>query len=85
MLKAVDIMTEHVIVIRDSATVAQAIALMQLKKIRALIVELSERPVTYGIITERDIVYKVTALDQDPTTILVHEIMRQPVLLFALT
>ena len=78
MLTAVDIMTEDVIGIRDSATVAQAIALMQHHKVRSLIVEHPNDPNAYGIVTERDIIYKVTALGTNPTTIGVATIMREP-------
>ena len=78
MLTAVDIMAENVIGIRDSATVAQAIALMQHHKVRSLIVEHSHDPAAYGIVTERDIVYKVTAVGQDPATVGVVDIMREP-------
>ena len=78
MLQAIDIMTEDVIVIRDSANVAQAIALMQAQKIRSLIVERQDDPQHYGIVTERDIVYRVTALEKQPETVLVRDIMRYP-------
>ena len=78
MLKAVDIMTEDVIVIRESANVAQAIALMQAQKIRSLIVERQDDSESYGIVTERDIVYQVTALEKAPQTVQVRDIMRHP-------
>ena len=78
MLTAVDIMTDDVIGICDSATVAQAIALMQHHKVRSLIVEHPQDSDAYGIVTERDIVYKVTATGTDPAAIGVASIMREP-------
>ena len=45
-MKAADIMTKEVLMIRSSATVAQAIALMQNKKIRSLIVTPNDEIVT---------------------------------------
>lgn len=78
MFQATDIMTEEVFTIRSSATVAQAIALMQAKKIRSLIVDRDHDLDTYGIVTERDIVYNVTASGRDPNQMPVHKIMRKP-------
>ena len=78
MFRATDIMTEQVFTISSSATVAQAIALMQAKKVRSLIVDRAHDLDTYGILTERDVVYNVTASGQDPNQIPVHKIMRKP-------
>lgn len=78
MLKVKDIMTEEVLTIASSVTVAEAIALMQQKKVRSLIVICPNEPVTYGIVTERDIVYKVLSTNTDPATLTTREIMRQP-------
>jgi CBS domain-containing protein len=78
MLHAKDIMTEAVLTIPASVTVAQAIALMQRQKVRSLIVVCPDEAVEYGIVTERDVVYKVLSTNTDPSTLLVREIMRQP-------
>ncbi|WP_404790256.1 CBS domain-containing protein [Altericista sp. CCNU0014] len=78
MLKAKDIMTENVLTILSTVTVAQAIALMQDKKIRSLIAVCPDEPARYGIVTERDIVYKVMAVGTDPSLVKVGDIMRQP-------
>ena len=77
-MKAADIMTKEVLMIRSSATVAQAIALMQNKKIRSLIVTPNEEGDAYGIVTETDIVYGVTARGKDPEQIKIHQIMTKP-------
>ncbi|HEY9771290.1 MAG TPA: CBS domain-containing protein [Coleofasciculaceae cyanobacterium] len=77
MMKAADIMTTKVCTIDSLATVAEAIALMQDKKVRSLIVEPSEDG-AYGIVTETDIIYKVASQDQDPNSIMVYQIMTKP-------
>ena len=78
MLKASDIMTEEVATIAGSATVADAVKLMQEKKIRSLIVRRRTEQDSYGILTETDIVYKVIAYGTDPKKVRVYEIMSKP-------
>ncbi len=78
MMKAQDIMTQEVVTIRGSATVAQAVALMKEKKLRALVVERRHEQDAYGIVTETDIVYKVAAYGHDPKKVRVYEIMTKP-------
>lgn len=75
MLTVTDIMTTDVCTIRSSAKVTQAIALMQAKHVRSLIVEQAVQGGAYGIVTERDIVYKVMAKSADPLHVMVCEIM----------
>jgi len=78
MLRAADIMTTDVATIRSSATVAQAVKLMEARGWHALIVERRHDQDAYGIITEADIVYKVIAFGQDPAKVRVYEIMSKP-------
>ncbi|HLP89081.1 MAG TPA: CP12 domain-containing protein [Nostocaceae cyanobacterium] len=78
MLKAVDVMTKDVATIRGSATVAEAVKLMQARDWRALIVDRRHEQDAYGIITESDIVYKVIAYGKDPSKVRVYEIMNKP-------
>lgn len=73
-----DIMTPKVLTIRSSAKVTQAIALMQKNQVRSLIVERETADGAYGILTERDIVYNVTAKCADPDHTMVCEIMKNP-------
>lgn len=77
-MKAEDIMTKEVITIRGAATVADAVKLMKTKGLRALIVERRHQQDAYGIVTETDIVYKVTAYGKDPKQVRVYEIMTKP-------
>lgn len=81
MLFVKDIMTKPVIVIRSSATVENAIWLIRTKRVRSLIVETVEtanEQGPYGILTERDIVYKVIAKGRSPHFVRVGSIMRCP-------
>ncbi|OCQ91156.1 hypothetical protein BCD67_00325 [Oscillatoriales cyanobacterium USR001] len=78
MLKASDIMTQDVATIRGSATVAEAVKLMRLKSLRALIVDLRNPQDAYGIVTQMDIVSKVVAYGKDLEKVRVYEIMTKP-------
>lgn len=77
-MKAKDIMTTEVVTIAPSATVAEAVALMKEKGLRALIVERLNEEDAYGIVTETDVVYKVVAQGLSPQSVLVREIMTKP-------
>ncbi len=77
-MKAVDIMTKDVVTIRGIATVADAVRLMREKGICSLIVERRHEEDAYGIVTEADVVYQVTAFGKDPQKVKVYEIMTKP-------
>lgn len=77
-MKAADIMSPNVTTIRNSATVADAVKLMQEKGWRALVVDRRHAQDAYGIITESDIVYKVVAFGKDPKKVRVYEVMTKP-------
>lgn len=77
-MKASEIMTKEVITVSGSATVADAVALMKDKGLRALIVEPRTSTDPYGMVTETDIIYKVAAYGHDPKTMRVYEIMTKP-------
>jgi CBS domain-containing protein len=77
-MKASEIMTKDVITIRGSATVADAIKILKEKNLRALVVDRRHEEDAYGMVTETDIVYKVTAFGLDPKTVRVYEIMTKP-------
>ncbi|MEL6556331.1 MAG: CBS domain-containing protein [Cyanobacteria bacterium J06621_11] len=78
MLTVRDIMTRSVVVVHSSATVEDAIWLMRAKQVRSLIVEKAFETAPYGILTEKDIVYGVTALGKDPSMVFVGSLMRRP-------
>ena len=78
MLTAQDIMTPEVTTISGSATVAEAVAVMKDKGLRALIVDRRTESDPYGMVTETDIIYKVAAHGKDPKSVRVYEIMTKP-------
>ena len=78
MLTIADIMTQTVQILERTNTVADAIVQMQTHGLRSLIVERPAIKMPYGILTERDIVYKVFARGLDPARVRVQDIMRQP-------
>ncbi|WP_341529339.1 CBS domain-containing protein [Nostoc sp. UHCC 0302] len=78
MLKASDIMTKDVATIRSSATVAEAVRLLRARDWKALVVDRHHEQDAYGIITEKDVVYKVIAYAKDPCSTRVYEVMTKP-------
>jgi len=72
-----DVMTKEVIVADPDLTVFDAAKKMAAKKIGGLVVVRSGRPV--GLVTERDILWKVTAKEGNPKKVLVRQIMTSPV------
>ena len=78
MMKAEQIMTQSVVTIQGSATVADAVKLMKDKNLRVLIVEPRYEGDPYGIVSETDIVYKVAAFGHDSKKMRVYEIMTKP-------
>jgi len=77
---AKEIMTTEVVTISGSASVAEAVKLMKTKNVRALIVERRNPQDAYGIITQRDIAYKVVAEGRNPSSVAVHEIQSKPLI-----
>ncbi|MGQ9871321.1 CP12 domain-containing protein [Leptodesmis sp.] len=78
MMKASEIMTQDVVTIRGSATVAEAIELMKIRGYHTLVVDRRHEQDAYGIVTESDIVGKVAAFGKDPKRMWVYEIMTKP-------
>jgi len=78
MARARDIMVTDVVMVDGSATAAEAVELMKAKQVRALIVDRRSDDDAYGIVTQRDVVYRVVAEGRDPRTVRVYEIMSKP-------
>lgn len=83
MLAVKDIMTRPVVVIRSSATVANAIWMMRAKRVRSLVVEKLSPEASYGMLTEKDIVYNVIAPAHNPGFVRVSDVMRYPCIYLA--
>lgn len=72
-----DVMTKSVVVADPDWTVLEAARRMAAKKIGGLVVVKSGRPI--GLVTERDILWKVTAKEKSPAKLTVREVMASPV------
>lgn len=72
-----DVMTKAVVVADPDWTVLEAAKRMATKKIGGLVVLKSGRPI--GLVTERDILWKVTAKEKNPAKMVVRDIMASPV------
>ncbi len=72
-----DVMTKVVIVADPDLTVFEAARKMAAKKIGGLVVVKSGRPI--GLVTERDILWKVTAVEGNPKKVKVRQVMTSPV------
>ncbi|MDJ0708306.1 MAG: CBS domain-containing protein [Leptolyngbyaceae cyanobacterium MO_188.B28] len=68
-------MTKPVVVIRRSTMVENAIWLMRAKRVRSRMVEESHEKGPYGILTEKDSVYKVIAQSDNPHFVRVGDII----------
>lgn len=78
MRTAKDIMTTDVVTIDADATVTEALDRIRNVGIRCLIVEKRTTDGSYGIVTQRDMTYKVLAESLDPATMRVHTVMTRP-------
>ena len=72
-----DMMTRDVVVVDPDRTVLEAAKRMAAKKIGGLVVVEYGRPT--GILTDRDILWKVTAKDKNPAKVAVRQVMSSPV------
>ena len=70
-------MSKNVLYLPEASTVVEAARAMQKNGIAAAIVTKNGKPV--GIVTERDILYKVVAGGKDPRKAQVSEIMSSPI------
>lgn len=72
-----DVMTKVVIVADPDLSVLEAAKKMAAKKIGGLVVVKSGRPI--GLVTERDVLWKVLVKEADPRKVKVRQIMTSPV------
>ncbi len=72
-----DMMTRDVIVVDPDRSVLDAAKRMATKKIGGLVVVEHGRPI--GLVTDRDILWKVTAKGRNPAKVTVREVMSGPV------
>jgi CBS domain-containing protein len=79
MDKVSDWMSSPVIVIDPDSSVSHALTLMRRRRIHSLVVDLSGRTPTYGIITTTDIRDKIIGEGRNPAEVTVRDIMTAPV------
>ncbi len=77
-LKVGDIMRKNVIIVNESESIVSISKLMKKNAVGSIVV--IEGKKANGIITERDIVYKVNAEGKDPSKIMAKEIMSSPII-----
>ena len=80
LIRVADVMTEGVITVAPTATVADAVTLMNEHRTSSLIVERRDGADEFGIIVVSDIAEGVLSKDLSPARVNVYEIMAKPVL-----
>jgi len=76
MTTAQDIMSKKVVAVESNSTASDIAKLMDKNMVSSIIITKDEKP--YGIITERDIVSKITAQNKKPSEVKTVEIMSSP-------
>ena len=76
MTTARDIMSKKVITVESSLSAVDIAKLMDKNKVSSVIVTKNEKP--YGIVSERDILSKISAQNKKPSEIKITEIMSSP-------
>lgn len=79
MTTAKDIMSKKVVSIEPSVSATEVAKLMDRNNVSCVVLMLNEEP--YGIVTERDLLSKITALNKRSSEIKAEEIMSSPVTL----
>ena len=80
MAKARDVMSKTVHTVGRDATVADAVLRMNEHGISSLIVDRQRATDTFGIVSLRDVCYKVVSVGLDVNEVKVHEIMTKPLI-----
>ena len=74
-----DWMSKPVVVVDPDSSVRYALTLMRRRKIHSVVVAMSEKNPTYGIVTSTDIRDKIAATGRNPAETSVREIMSGPI------
>ena len=73
-------MSSPVVVVDPDSSVSYAMTLMRRRNIHSVIVDVSEKNPSYGIVTTTDISIKIVAADRNPAETTVREIMSGPII-----
>ena len=79
MTTAQDIMSKKVVAVESNSTASDIAKLMDKNRVGSIIITKDEKPV--GIITERDMVSKITAQNKKPSEVKTVEIMSSPLVI----
>ena len=79
-MKVQEFMTTNIKFVDAQGTVSDAIEKMVDRRIRSLVVRFNKKNIEYGVITARDVVFKVLAKGLDPKKIKVSDIASKPIL-----
>ena len=74
-----DWMSKPVVVVDPDSSVKYALTLMRRRKIHSVVVAMSEKNPTYGIVTSTDVRDKIVAVGRNPAETSVREIMSGPI------
>jgi CBS domain-containing protein len=74
-----DWMSRPVVVVDPDSSVKYALTLMRRRKIHSVVVAMSEKNPTYGIVTSTDVRDKIVAAGRNPAETTVREIMSGPI------
>ena len=75
-----DWMSTPVVVVDPDSSVSYALTLMRRRKIHSVVVDISEKNPSYGIVTTTDIRDKIVAAGRNPAEMTVREIMSGPII-----
>ncbi len=75
-----DWMSSPVVVVDADSSVSFAMTLMRRRRVHSVIVNISNRNQSYGIVTTTDISIKIVAADRNPAATMVSEIMSGPLI-----
>jgi CBS domain-containing protein len=73
-------MSSPVVVVDPDSSVSYALTLMRRRKIHSVVVDISDKNPSYGIVTTTDIRDKIVAADRNPAEATVREIMSGPII-----
>jgi CBS domain-containing protein len=73
-------MSSPVIVVDPDSSVSYAMTLMRRRNIHSVVVDVTDKNPTYGIVTTTDIRDKIVAAERDPAETTVREIMSGPLI-----
>lgn len=75
-----DWMSSPVVVVDPDSSVSHAMTLMRRRNIHSVVVDISEKNPSYGIVTTTDIRDKIVAANRNPAEVTVREIMSGPII-----